>query len=1087
LARCAGLAAIAAGLCLAASAAHAQSTWIGGTTDWNTATNWSPNTVPPATGTAVFSSTGSTFVDNNSGFVSVGAIQFTAVPNAQAYTIQVDNTFVIGGAGVTNSSTNTQTFSIPSAGAATLDFTNSATANNGTGAVVYNNSFFVEFDKTSNAGNAVTTWNNQSEIMQFFDSSSAGSATINNGAAQVNFFQTSTAGNATIINGDGVSTVGFLSFNGSSTAGNAIITNNTIVGTPSDIEFNDQSTAGSATITNNGMINFNSSANGGAATFTNNTGGTISFNDTSNAGTTASYTSSGTASITFNTSASAGSATFTQNGTSTLTFNDSTTAATATITNNTGTVTFNNTATAGSAAITNANQLTFNNTATAGSATIGNSGTTTFNNGADAGSATITNSLAGVITFNQTSSANTATISNSGNLNFTGGSTASSAVITTNAGGFTSFAGGASGGSAKFVTAAGGTFDISNLTSAGTTAGSIEGAGDYFLGGKKLTVGSLNTSTTVSGIITDGGTGGGAGGALDKVGTGTLTLTNTNLYTGATTIDGGTLTVNGSIALSSGVAINAGGTLNGTGTVSAVTVNSGGILRPGPLGGVGTLTGTGPVTFNAGASYQIFVSGAASSKFTTGGSATLNSSAMVTIANGSSIVAGDKYTILTATGGVTGTFNPTVKFGNFNGTLSYDANDVFLTFNFASLAPLLPPTAPQNPINVANAIDNFLTSGGTLPPGFQALFNLSQGQLLNGLEQLAGENTTGAQIAGFQLMNQFMALLLDPFTEGHNNGIGPVPFAPVGQQATFTPEVASAYAAMLKAPPMVAANPWHAWGAAYGGTAAINGAPATTGSHDMTARAGGFAAGLDYRASADTVFGFALAGAATGWDLSQGFGSGRSDAFQTGVYGTHQLGPAYVSGALAFANYWASTKRVVTVAGSDTLQANFDAQSFAARFEGGYRIEYRPFTLTPYAALQAQAFHIPNFSETAASGSPQFALTFKSQTSSAERAELGSWISRTFAMGDRESVVLFARAAYAHDWFTNLALAPTFQALPGASFAVNGVRPPADLGLVTAGAEWRMSSQWSLMARFDGEFGDGDKTYTGTARLRYQW
>jgi uncharacterized protein with beta-barrel porin domain len=32
-----------------------------------------------------------------------------------------------------------------------------------------------------------------------------------------------------------------------------------------------------------------------------------------------------------------------------------------------------------------------------------------------------------------------------------------------------------------------------------------------------------------------------------------------------------------------------------------------------------------------------------------------------------------------------------------------------------------------------------------------------------------------------------------------------------------------------------------------------------------------------------------------------------------------------------------------------------------------------------------------------------------------------------------------------------------------------------------------MSSQWSLMARFDGEFGDGDKTYTGTARLRYQW
>jgi uncharacterized protein with beta-barrel porin domain len=64
---------------------------------------------------------------------------------------------------------------------------------------------------------------------------------------------------------------------------------------------------------------------------------------------------------------------------------------------------------------------------------------------------------------------------------------------------------------------------------------------------------------------------------------------------------------------------------------------------------------------------------------------------------------------------------------------------------------------------------------------------------------------------------------------------------------------------------------------------------------------------------------------------------------------------------------------------------------------------------------------------------------------------------------------------------------PTFQALPGASFVVNGVTPPADLALVTSGAEWHMAHNWSLMARFDGEFGNGDQTYTRTARLRYAW
>ena len=57
---------------------------------------------------------------------------------------------------------------------------------------------------------------------------------------------------------------------------------------------------------------------------------------------------------------------------------------------------------------------------------------------------------------------------------------------------------------------------------------------------------------------------------------------------------------------------------------------------------------------------------------------------------------GQKYTILTANGGVIGQFNTNVggPLGPFLGTLSYDAEDVFLTFRFAGLVPLL-PGAPQ--------------------------------------------------------------------------------------------------------------------------------------------------------------------------------------------------------------------------------------------------------------------------------------------------------------------------------------------------------------------------------------------------------
>jgi hypothetical protein len=66
--------------------------------------------------------------------------------------------------------------------------------------------------------------------------------------------------------------------------------------------------------------------------------------------------------------------------------------------------------------------------------------------------------------------------------------------LATNSGGLTQFFDVSTGGNAAFITAAGGLVDISGLTSAGMTAGSIAGAGTYNLGSKELTVGSNDTS-----------------------------------------------------------------------------------------------------------------------------------------------------------------------------------------------------------------------------------------------------------------------------------------------------------------------------------------------------------------------------------------------------------------------------------------------------------------------------------------------------------------------------------------------------------------------------------------------------------------
>ena len=119
-----------------------------------------------------------------------------------------------------------------------------------------------------------------------------------------------------------------------------------------------------------------------------------------------------------------------------------------------------------------------------------------------------------------------------GTLQFRNSSTADDAVITTNAFGQTIFFDRSTAADARLIANAGGVVDFSGTTGpAGNNqveAGSIEGAGTYYLGANRLVVGINDLSTTVSGTINDGGSSGGSGASLVKVGSGTLILTGAN-------------------------------------------------------------------------------------------------------------------------------------------------------------------------------------------------------------------------------------------------------------------------------------------------------------------------------------------------------------------------------------------------------------------------------------------------------------------------------------------------------------------------------------------------------------------------------
>jgi uncharacterized protein with beta-barrel porin domain len=622
-------------------------------------------------------------------------------------------------------------------------------------------------------------------------------------------------------------------------------------------------------------------------------------------------------------------------------------------------------------------------------------------------------------------------------------------------------------------------FDSGTITGSGGTAVNLSGnaAGNTFTLGPGFVI---NGNVLGSGSDTF---------QLGGSGNGTFNLATIGAaaqYRGFTTFNvaSGIWTVSNTFGQAQTWNVN-GGTLAGTGTLPGVIVNSGGTLEPGTIGVPGTsMTITGNLTLKPG-SYYLVTFNPSTSTFATVGSASLAGTLEIDLLPGT-YSAKTVYTILDPPS-ISGTFsNVIVEQPGFKFNVAYAPTGITGTVT-ATLGAGSQLSGDQQ--NLANAINNSFNNGATLPAGLSSIFGLSGGNLANALTQLSGEAATGAEESAFQLTNEFLNLMLDPFVNGRGyapgatgGSGGALGFAP-DEQTSLPSDVALAYASILgKAPPQSFDQRWSAWGAAFGGSSTTSGDP-TVGSHDITAGTYGFAAGMDYHVTPSTIVGFALAGAGTNWGLANGLGGGYSEALQVGTYGISWFGRAYLAGALSFSNHWFTTNRAAL---GDQLTANFAGQSYGARFEGGYRVPvWRAFGVTPYGAVQAQDFQTPSYSESDTTGGG-FGLSYNAMNATDVRTELGArFDDPTLLYG--KPLILFGRLAWAHDFVSNPALSAAFEALPGSTFTVNGAPIPQNSALTSVGAQLFVTSSWSLLAKFDGEFASGAQTYGGSGTLRYTW
>ena len=487
--------------------------------------------------------------------------------------------------------------------------------------------------------------------------------------------------------------------------------------------------------------------------------------------------------------------------------------------------------------------------------------------------------------------------------------------------------------------------------SAATADGRLEGAGGN--GGNGGVAGAGGTGGTngsgggggnsgygVGGVGGNGGNGG-AGGLGDPAG---------SAGAGGVGVTGANLTIVNSGAISGGFANGGAGAqtygimfTGGANSVGSTGAISGGIdvtagsfapaLTTSPIGT--PLSFGGPLAFAAGTQYTVRVSPSTSDNATASGAATLTGATVNALFTAGNYMP-KQYTILTATGGLGGTTFSGLSAPNFNASLSYTSTEVFLNLTAAALGAGTPLT--QNEQNTANAINTYLNNGGTLPRGFcQPIHSQRRqsGEHAQSARRRSRDRRRARRVPNDDRVSRSDARSMDRRRRWRGVSGGATGFAPE-QQSDLPPDLALAYAKALKKQTPAQQQQqnfdqrWSAWGSGFGGSSTTDG-NAAVGSNTLTASTYGYAAGMDYHATPTTVYGFALAGGGTNWSLAQNLGGGRSDAFQAGVHGTTRFGPAYVSGAVAFANHWFTTERTARLATNSKRISKARATPRAAR------------------------------------------------------------------------------------------------------------------------------------------------------------
>lgn len=539
-------------------------------------------------------------------------------------------------------------------------------------------------------------------------------------------------------------------------------------------------------------------------------------------------------------------------------------------------------------------------------------------------------------------------------------------------------------------------------------------------------------------------------GTLAFTGDGLISLTGDNsAFTGVSAVDA-TVVVNGT--LGGRVTVLDGGSLEGAGTVGATSVGAGGAIAPGS--GVGTLTVNGALTLAPGATYEADLRpGSGSDLLLVNGTATLGGATVSGTLQPGTFTPGARYTILTATEGVTGTFGQVIETLPFlDLLLSYDAKSVSLDI-IRNGVPFQSAAASANQFAAAGALDA-LPDGNVLGDAVMSQASVSGAQ--QAFNAVSGELYPSTLSA---LQSESLILRRAVLDRAR---------VPVPQIAT----PALGYAASSAQGDVVAVpgTPNAFWAQAYGAWSQIDG---TSNAAALSGDVAGILVGYDRTfsgAGADWRLGFAMGYSSSSYQVDARASSMSSDAAQIALYGGASFGAVGLrfGGAYGWADL-SGNRSVVFPGFSDALTSDTTGSTGQVFGEVGYATRWSGVDLEPFAGLAYVNTSLGGFSEV---GGPA-ALSVSNASAGVTYSTLGLRLSVPLALGTMETRMR-GSLGWQHAFGDTTPQATMAFGAGTPAFTVSGVPIATDAALVEAGLDIAFTPAASLSVFYAGQLAQSE-------------